>query len=54
MKRRYILAPETARDLVQIWRYLKQESSKDTADRVESVIRSKFVALADSPHMALT
>jgi plasmid stabilization system protein ParE len=51
VKRRYILAPEAARDLVQIWRYLKQESSEDTADRVESVIRSKFIALADSPHI---
>jgi plasmid stabilization system protein ParE len=40
MKRRYILAPEAARDLVQIWRYLKKESNWETADRVESVIRS--------------
>jgi plasmid stabilization system protein ParE len=47
MKRRYILAPQAARDLVDIWRYLKEESSKETADRVESVIRSKFVYLAD-------
>jgi plasmid stabilization system protein ParE len=46
MKRRYVLAPEAARDLVEIWRYIKQESSRETADRVESVIRSKFVYLA--------
>ncbi len=39
MKRRYILAPQAARDLVVIWRYLKKESSEETADRVESVIR---------------
>jgi plasmid stabilization system protein ParE len=51
VKRRYVLAPEAARDLVQIWRYLKQESSEDIADRVESVIRSKILALADAPHM---
>ncbi len=49
MKRRYILAPQAARDLVQIWRYIKNESSQETADRVESVIRSKFVYLADFP-----
>ena len=51
MKRRYLLAPEAARDLAQIWRHLKQASSEDTADRVESVIRSKIAALASSPHM---
>ena len=42
MKRRYTLAPQAARDLVQIWRYIRKESSLETADRVESVIRSKF------------
>jgi antitoxin ParD1/3/4/toxin ParE1/3/4 len=50
MKRRYILAPQAARDLVEIWRYIKKESSQKTADRVESVIRSKFAYLADFPH----
>jgi plasmid stabilization system protein ParE len=50
MKRRYILAPEVARDLVDIWRYLKKESSEETADRVESVIRSKFAYLAEFPN----
>ena|ERR1017187_2249612 len=49
MKRRYTLAPEAARDLVQIWRYLKKESSQETADRVESVIRDKFEYLAEFP-----
>ena len=49
MKRRYILAPQAARDLVQIWRYIKKESSEQTADRVESVIRNKFAYLADFP-----
>ena len=50
MKRRYILAPQAARDLVQIWRYIRKESSRETADRVESVIRSKCVYLADFPN----
>lgn len=49
MKRRYILAPQAARDLVEIWRYINKESSQQTADRVESVIRSKFAYLADFP-----
>jgi plasmid stabilization system protein ParE len=50
MKWRYILAPQAARDLVEIWRYIRKESSQQTADRVESVIRSKFSYLADFPH----
>lgn len=49
MKRSYILAPQAARDLVQIWRYIKKENNQETADRVESVIRSKFVYLVDFP-----
>lgn len=49
MKRRYILAPQAARDLVEIWRYLKKESSEGAADRLESVIRSKFVYLSEFP-----
>ena len=49
MKRRYVLAPQAARDLVDIWRYLKKESSQETADRVESIIRSKFAYLAEFP-----
>ena len=49
MKRRYLLAPQAARDLVDIWRYLAKESSLRNADRVESVIRSKFAYLASFP-----
>ncbi len=54
MKRRFILAPEAVRDLVQIWRYLKNESSETTADRIESVIRSKFLHLAQFPQTGHT
>jgi plasmid stabilization system protein ParE len=50
MKRRYVLAPQAARDLAQIWCYIRKESSQETADRVESVIRSKFAYLAEFPH----
>jgi antitoxin ParD1/3/4/toxin ParE1/3/4 len=49
MTRRYVLAPEAALDLVQIWRYLKEQSSIEIADRVESVIRDKIVFLATNP-----
>jgi antitoxin ParD1/3/4 len=50
VNRRFILSPEAVRDLVQIWRYVRNESSIETADRVESVIRDKFVYLAGFPH----
>jgi toxin ParE1/3/4 len=49
MKGRYVLAPEAALDLVQIWRYIKKQSSVVVADRVESAIRDKIVFLAGSP-----
>jgi len=48
-QRRYILAPEAARDVVQIWRHLKEEAGQDTAARIESVIRNKFAYLAEFP-----
>ncbi len=50
MKPRYVLAPQAARDLVDIWRYIRKESSQETADRVEFVIRSKFLYLAEFPN----
>jgi plasmid stabilization system protein ParE len=49
MKRRYILAPMAAGDLVSIWQYVKEASDEETADRVESVIRDKIAILADAP-----
>jgi toxin ParE1/3/4 len=49
MTPRYVLAPEAALDLVQIWRYLKEQASAEIADRVESVIRDKVVFLAANP-----
>ena len=47
MKARYVLAPEAALDLVQIWRYIKKYASLEMAERVESVIREKIVYLAE-------
>jgi plasmid stabilization system protein ParE len=49
MKRRYTLSPEAGFDLVNIWRYIASEASREMADRVESVIREKFVYLAANP-----
>lgn len=49
MKRRYVLAPEAALDLAQIWRYVKTRSNPKMADSVESVIRDKVVFLAGTP-----
>ena len=49
MKARYLLAPEAASDLVQIWRYIKKKSSMDMADRVESVILDRIRFLAENP-----
>jgi plasmid stabilization system protein ParE len=48
MRRRYVLAPEAALDLVQIWRYIKRESTEKIADRVEAAIRNQIVSLAKS------
>jgi len=49
MKPRYVLAPEAAEDLVSIWRYIKQRSSLEAADRVESEIRERIVFLSRNP-----
>ena len=49
MRERYVLAPEAAFDLVEIWRYIKKQSSLEMADRVESVIRDRIVFLAANP-----
>lgn len=49
MNRRYVLAPEAVLDLVQIWRYIKKQSSVEMADHVESVIRERLVFLAANP-----
>ncbi|HXJ12079.1 MAG TPA: type II toxin-antitoxin system RelE/ParE family toxin [Candidatus Limnocylindrales bacterium] len=49
MKARFVLAPQAAIDLAEIWRYIKSQSSVGMADHVESVIRDKFVFLAQSP-----
>jgi len=49
MNSRYILAPHAAQDLVDIWLYIKQQSSESSANRVESVIRNRIAFLSGSP-----
>src|SRR5688500_14921257 len=49
MSIRYVLAPEAAVDLVQIWGYIKQKVDVEMADRVEAVIREKILFLAKTP-----
>jgi len=39
MSVRYVLAPQAALDLVEIWRYVKEQSSLTIANRVEAAIR---------------
>jgi plasmid stabilization system protein ParE len=46
MNARYVLAPEAALDLVQIWQYIKDRANVQMADHVECVIREKIVFLA--------
>jgi hypothetical protein len=46
MSSRYMLAPEAASDLDQIWRYIKTNPGLEMAGRVESVISAKIVDLA--------
>jgi len=49
MTRRYILAPEAAHDLVEIWRHLKKKASVEIAERIEFAIRDRIVFLARTP-----
>jgi plasmid stabilization system protein ParE len=49
MRRRYILSPDAALDIVQIWRFIKANVSVEMADRVESEVREKMVYLAGRP-----
>jgi hypothetical protein len=49
MSARYNLALQAAIDLFEIWRYIKEQTSATTADRVESAIRDRIVSLAGLP-----
>ncbi|MGC2530769.1 MAG: type II toxin-antitoxin system RelE/ParE family toxin [Candidatus Acidiferrum sp.] len=45
----YIVAPQAALDLVEIWRHIKEKSGEARADRIESEIRHRFSFLARTP-----
>ncbi len=49
MIRRYILAPQAAHDLVEIWRHLKGKAGVEIAERVEFAIRDRIAFLARTP-----
>ena len=44
MSVRYVLAPQAALDLVEIWRYIKEQTSL-----TEAAIREKLLFLAQTP-----
>lgn len=49
MKSRYLLAPQAAADLVEIWKYVREQASSAMADRIESAIRERIAFLARTP-----
>jgi hypothetical protein len=49
MTSRYVLAPQAAQDLVEIWGYVRDQSSLAVADRVETAIRDRIAFLSGSP-----
>ena len=49
MSVRYVLAPEAALDLVEVWHYIREQTNTAIADHVESVIRDRIGFLAQAP-----
>jgi plasmid stabilization system protein ParE len=50
MTARYVLTQDAAQDLVDIWRYIKDQNSVRVADEVELEIRRVMGFLAGSPN----
>lgn len=46
MSSRYVLAPQAAQDLVDIWRHIKEQSNVAIADRVEHTIRDRIAFIS--------
>ena len=44
MNVRFVLAPQAALDLVEIWRYIKEQNSLTIADGVESAVLEQLVS----------
>lgn len=49
MRRRYVLSPEAALDLAEIWGTIRRRASHETANRVEALILEKVALLSRSP-----
>jgi toxin ParE1/3/4 len=49
MTPRYVLAPQAALDLAEIWQYLKEHAGVMAADKVESDILERMGFLAGAP-----
>ena len=49
MKRRFVLAPGAALDLVKIWRFIGKRTNLEMADRIEGAIRDKIGFLSGNP-----
>jgi toxin ParE1/3/4 len=49
-RRRFVVTPETRQDLIEIWDYVAEESSK-RADEVLARLYDSFMELAQSPGM---
>lgn len=49
MAARYVLAPQAAIDLAEIWSYIKESASPALADRVEMTILERMAFLSGMP-----
>lgn len=49
MKVRFVLSPQAAADLVEIWHYIGKHSTVAMADRIEANIREKIAFLSEHP-----
>jgi plasmid stabilization system protein ParE len=49
MKPGYALSPQAAQDLIDIWSFIKGQSSSTMADHVEDTLRARIVFLSKNP-----
>jgi plasmid stabilization system protein ParE len=54
MNVKYVLSPQAADDLFEIWDYIEQRSTREIADRVEANFLQKFEFLAKAPGTGFT
>jgi plasmid stabilization system protein ParE len=48
MSAHYVLAPQAALDLFEIWFFIREQASLAVAERVEAAIRGKMAFLAEN------